>query len=550
MTGETFVVAVDGSVIGRGGGMAGLVLEIPDSFEFSGASYVTRTARRGLRLNSDIARLYKADSGYTVYAVSDSIAVTRETDADLRVLLRFKAAEAGNYTFKCISGIAEVRDGKLRWRSTDPADVRDFTEVTDADRVRGIRVVHPERIGTAAIALDGNRQYLVLPDADLPAFSLDRDFSVETWCRTTSTDVPLISTRPDDFTGRCPLELQVSARGDAELLCADGRTLYRSGPSRFIADGMWHHLAVSFCRDSMRYTMFVDGAAVDTLYVPETLSDVRTTRMHVGTNLSLTRFARAQFDEMRIWETCRNVQEIAYYKDLALSGYETALAVLFSFDSGSDGRIPGQSQGDSLSLTAYNSPRLVVSTTPLQIELLAFSARLADDTVRMTWETYDESKVAGYEVERRTESGRFLVHERVEPLRTLERHQNYLVTDIWRGRSVHYYRLRKINTDGTVLFSEEVPIGLEAVLNFSLEDNVPNPFTEATEIRYTLTRRTRVELNVYDLMGKLVEALVSEKQDKGEYGVTFEARDLPGGMYFYKMRTSAGSQTKKMYLAR
>lgn len=550
MTGETFVIAVDGSVIGRGGGMAGLVLQVPESFEFSGASYVTRTARRGLRLHPSIAALYEADSGQTVYAVSDSISTTRETDAAVRVLLRFTATEAGNFNFKCISGIAGEHDGRLRWRSTDPADIRDFAEVTGSDRVRSIRAVHPERIGTAAIALDGNRQYLVLPDANLPGFSLTRDFSVETWCRTTATDIPLLSSRPDDFSGRFPFELQVSSRGDAELLCADGRRLYRSGPSTFIADGLWHHLAVSFCRDSMRYTMFIDGAAADTLYLPESLSAIHADRMHLGANLPLTRFARAEFDELRFWETCRNVQEIAYYKDLALSGYETALAVLFSFDSGSDGRIQGQSQGDSLAFTAYNNPRLVVSTTPLRIELLAFNAHLVDDTVRMTWETYDESKVAGYEVEKRTESGRFRVHERVEPLRTVERHQNYHVTDIWGGRSVHYYRLRKINTDGTVLFSEEVPIGLEAVLNFSLEDNSPNPFVDTTQIRYTLTRRTRVELTVYDLMGKEVETLVSRRQDKGEYSVTFTAKDLPGGMYFYKMRTGTGSQTKKMYLAR
>jgi hypothetical protein len=52
------------------------------------------------------------------------------------------------------------------------------------------------------------------------------------------------------------------------------------------------------------------------------------------------------------------------------------------------------------------------------------------------------------------------------------------------------------------------------------------------------------------MMGKEIEQLVGERQEAGEYRVTFTARDLQGGMYFYKMRTSAGSQTKKMYLAR
>jgi hypothetical protein len=547
---ESFVAAVDGSVIGHGGGMVGLVVQVPETFDFEGASYVSERARRTLRNNAAIAARYEAEAGYRVIALEDSIRYSIDTDADVRVHLRFIPHEAGQFTMKFIAGVSEVVDGRLRWRSTDPADARSFVDSLGSARSRPVRVIYPERNGTAALELAGSRQYLVFPSTNLLPPALDRDITFEIWARTTAVDFPILSSRPDDFTTAFPFELRVSTHGDAEILAADGETLFSSGASRFIADGAWHHLAVSWCADSLRYLLFIDGAAADTLCVPMHMRKVKAQQLLLGSNIAHTRFARGEFEELRIWETCRSEQEISYYKDLSLSGYETSLAVLFSFDGGHEGLIPGQSQGDSVALTAYNRPRLVVSTTPLRIELLAFSAGRVEDTVRMTWETFDESKVLYYEIEKRTASGRFSVLERVEPLQLIERHQNYLVTDIWDGRQVVYYRLRKVNKDGTVLFSEETPIGIEAILNFVLEDNLPNPFPDKTEIRYTLSKRTKVDLAVFDMMGKQVVQLVSENQDAGEYKVVFDGGESPPGLYFYKMRTSAGSQTKKMYLAR
>lgn len=545
-----FVVAVDGSVIGHGGGMAGLVMQVPTSVDFLGATYVTSSARRTLRRNANIAARYKAEDGHVVIAVGDSIASSRETDASVRILLRFMPRETGAHTFKFAAGVSETQNGRLVWKSTDPPDARDFADIVDERLVRSLAVVHPERNGTAALELAGSRQYLMFPDSGLFQLPMDRAFTVESWIATTATDAPLLGARPDDFHSAYPLELRVSALGEAELRCADGTRSWTSGRGPFIADGGWHHLAVSWCPDSLRYLLFVDGRTADTLDLPPQMRAVRARQLLLGTNIPRSQFARAAYDELRIWETCRNEQEVAYYRDLAVSGYETNLYVLFSFDNAGEGRIPGLSQIDSLWLLAYNRPRLVVSTTPLRIELLAFSAVLDGDSVRMSWESYDESKVSGYEIEKRMESGRYSVFRKVDPLRSEERYQLYAFTDAWHGREIAYYRLRRINTDGTVLFSEEVPIGAESILNFVLEEAVPNPFTEATEIRYTLSKRTRVDLSVYDIMGSEVRALVGERQEAGTHSVTFDGRDLPGGIYFYKMRTSTGSQTKKMYLAK
>jgi len=546
-----FGVAIDGAIVGHGGGMAAVIVQYPEEFELVGARYISEHIGRQLRRNASIVRHYKAEGGHRVVALADSIPQSRETELSPRVLLRFKPKETGLFTLKFATGTFGGTGARVGWRVCDPADVTDFADIVDERYVRTVRVIVAERNGTAALQLAGKRDYLLFPDSGVFRLPLMRDYSVEMWCKTTSISVPLLSSRRDDYHSEYPFELFVNAWGEAALRCADGRRTYGIGRGQFIADGRWHHLAASYCSDSMRFSLFVDGSPAGSVHVPQHMRRVDADELLLGTTRARAVFAAAEFEELRFWENCRNEQEIEYYKDLALSGFESQLSVLFSFDGGRDGIIPGQtSQLDSVVALAYNRPRLVVSTTPLRIELLAFSAVLDGGSVLMTWETFDESKVLRYEVEKRTESGRYMVYESVEPQRLPERHQQYALSDVWSGRAIHYYRLRKVNTDGSIVFSAEIPIGLESILNFSLEDNAPNPFTDSTVIRYSLSKRTRVDLVVFDIMGREVAVLVSERQEPGSYAATFRASEFAGGMYFYKMRTSAGSQTKKMYLAR
>ncbi len=541
---------MDGSVVGHGGGIAALVVQHPEEFELVGAHYIGDMARRALRRHAVIAKRFKAEGGHVVSVLADSIPQSRSNDASLRVILRFIPKKVGSFTLKFATGVVTEERGRLTWKVTDPAAFTDFAEMLDERCIKQIRVVTPERNGTAALSLSGKREYLLFPDSGLFKLPLDRDFSLETWCRTVSLGIPLLSTRHDDFHGAHPFDLSVNLRGEAELRCADGKNSYFASSGVFIADGIWHHLAVSYCADSMRYQMFVDGSPVASLLLPASMRGLPAGELLLGTNSARQQFATAEFEELRLWENCRNEQEVDYYKDLPLGGFESNLYALFSFDGGSDGMIPAQSQIEGLVAYAYNRPRLVVSTTPLRLELLSFSASMAEDEVVMTWETYDETKVFGYEVEKRTESGRYSVFRQIEPQRDPARHQVYTVTDSWDGRMIVYYRLKKLNSDGTAIFSAEVPIGTESILNFSLEDNSPNPFTDSTTISYTVLKRTKVELAVYDMMGREVKALVSERREPGTYSATFVAGELPGGMYFYKMHTATGSQTKKMYLAR
>ena len=61
-------------------------------------------------------------------------------------------------------------------------------------------------------------------------------------------------------------------------------------------------------------------------------------------------------------------------------------------------------------------------------------------------------------------------------------------------------------------------------------------------------RGVSVRLVVYDILGKEVSVLVNENQKPGNYEVTFEAKDLSSGIYFYTIKSGMNMLVGKMNL--
>ena len=85
---------------------------------------------------------------------------------------------------------------------------------------------------------------------------------------------------------------------------------------------------------------------------------------------------------------------------------------------------------------------------------------------------------------------------------------------------------------------------------FSLDQNYPNPFNPATRIRYALPEPASARLTIYDVLGREVSLLVDRQQAAGTYEVTFEAGDLPSGVYFYRLETGPFSEIRQMLLVK
>ena len=88
---------------------------------------------------------------------------------------------------------------------------------------------------------------------------------------------------------------------------------------------------------------------------------------------------------------------------------------------------------------------------------------------------------------------------------------------------------------------------------YSLSQNHPNPFNQATKIEFALRRSGFVTLSIYDILGRKVKTLVSEHLSSGYKSVLWDGkddsrRDAASGIYFYQMRVGDFAETKRLVL--
>lgn len=103
--------------------------------------------------------------------------------------------------------------------------------------------------------------------------------------------------------------------------------------------------------------------------------------------------------------------------------------------------------------------------------------------------------------------------------------------------------------------SIEVSEDLSIAKTYRLEQNYPNPFNPQTTITYSLPEKSRVKIEIFDVLGKRVSTLFDADQVAGEHNLIWNGVDqfekaVSSGIYFYQLRTDNFSQTKKMILMR
>lgn len=115
--------------------------------------------------------------------------------------------------------------------------------------------------------------------------------------------------------------------------------------------------------------------------------------------------------------------------------------------------------------------------------------------------------------------------------------------------------LAAVASMGVQLTDVEDEPGQRVVNEFRLSQNYPNPFNPTTKIKYKIPRSTnyqfvRVELIVYDILGRKVKTVINQRRKPGTYEVTFNAGNMSGGVYFYRLTAGKYTATRKMILAK
>lgn len=96
-----------------------------------------------------------------------------------------------------------------------------------------------------------------------------------------------------------------------------------------------------------------------------------------------------------------------------------------------------------------------------------------------------------------------------------------------------WYKRYKVSGGVWVIGIQQISSEIPA--RFELKQNYPNPFNPVTNIEYSIPKASNVLLKVYDLTGREVQTLVSEKQNAGTYKADLKALNMASGIYLYSL---------------
>jgi len=83
---------------------------------------------------------------------------------------------------------------------------------------------------------------------------------------------------------------------------------------------------------------------------------------------------------------------------------------------------------------------------------------------------------------------------------------------------------------------------------YTLDQNFPNPFNAQTTIKYYLPSQSSVLIEIYDILGRMIESIDEGEKQAGEYKIIWNAGNLPSGVYFYRIQAGEFCESKKMTL--
>ena len=103
----------------------------------------------------------------------------------------------------------------------------------------------------------------------------------------------------------------------------------------------------------------------------------------------------------------------------------------------------------------------------------------------------------------------------------------------------------------TVKYTPSTGVGdTEPGFMTSLFEIYPNPLSLDVNIRFTFSKKTKVNFGVYDVSGRLVQTLIDGVIGTGEHIISWDSSSLPSGVYFLKLNAEECSETKKLLKVR
>ncbi len=192
----------------------------------------------------------------------------------------------------------------------------------------------------------------------------------------------------------------------------------------------------------------------------------------------------------------------------------------------------------------------VLDALPVPVELMNLSARRIDNLIAVDWATASEENNYGFEIQMQREGETVWdILGFVEGNGNSTGVQNYRYEFSETTGSRLLVRLRQIDFDGSYSFSPVIEVR-SGGYSFTLHQNYPNPFNPSTSISFELPSAMRATLEISNSYGAVVRTLDLGELAAGAHETAIDMKELPSGVYVYRLQAGGSTQTRRMHLVK
>lgn len=193
----------------------------------------------------------------------------------------------------------------------------------------------------------------------------------------------------------------------------------------------------------------------------------------------------------------------------------------------------------------------IFSTGTYMGQILGIKSELLGDSIKVSWFAANEPNIVDYDILRKNENE--LVWNKIASLKKIS------------SKSINYYEYFDFpDYNGLISYKiiqkvdgrENHSSGITSVnyvtdlSDYMLFQNSPNPFSEKTNISFSIPFGQQVTIEIFDIRLNSIEVLVNDYFSEGKHSIVFKSDKLEPGIYFYRMKAGDFIAVKKMVFNR
>ncbi|MBI2270645.1 MAG: T9SS type A sorting domain-containing protein [Bacteroidetes bacterium] len=200
-----------------------------------------------------------------------------------------------------------------------------------------------------------------------------------------------------------------------------------------------------------------------------------------------------------------------------------------------DAALPGQTADGTTNvvtepgITQFSPRTLALSSSPLPIELLSFTARKNDDRVDLVWVTATEANNDYFTIERSANNLHFEQLATIKGAGNSTAVKEYLAEDKQPLSGVSYYKLKQTDFDGKYKYSPTVAVQISKDF---IEQLFPNPTTGTFMLRLNEKKEKTILVVVLDIIGTEIYSSSVIIENGSDKVIIKPEIDIPTGIYY------------------